>query len=160
MGRASNGSRSTLDAPVDTSSCREEGSVAGEHGVVEAPTEPVRGGNAQVGSSPSLRLQVRTVHDVGRETGLAITLEEVELARTRELDLACELAPVLRAEDVGAIDDLAEHLRRHVAAEVHALVAEPTHDGEVRRREIHEEGAALVRAGRVPLGLPAPSCAA
>ena len=75
----------------------------------------------------------------------------MELARARELDLAREPAPVAGVA-VGTVDDLAERLRRHVAAEVDTFVAEAANDREMLRREIDEEGAALVRAGPVPLG--------
>jgi hypothetical protein len=129
MGHLPHGSRALLDSAVEALPGLEERRVAREDRVVEATAESVRDGNPQVGSPLPLRLEVGRAHDVGREPGLRITLEEVELPWTRELDLVCELAPVLRAEGVGAVDDLAERLRRHVAAEVDAVVAEATRRG-------------------------------
>ena len=119
---------------------------------MEAAADPILDGHSQVGSPLSLRLEVGGIHDVGRETSLGIALEEVELPRERELDLVRKRTPVLGPEGAGALDDLAEGLRRHVAAEVDAVVAEAAHDGEVLRREIDEERAPLVRAGAVSLG--------
>ncbi len=75
----------------------------------------------------------------------------MELVRERELDLARERAPVVRRERSRALDDLAELLRRHVTAEVDAVEAEPARDGDVLRRHLDEERAALVGARRVPL---------
>ena len=95
MGWPDDSSRGLLDAAVDAPPDCEERRVAREHRVVEAAAEPVLDRHTQVGSPLSLRLEVGRVHDVGRETRLRITLEEVELARARELDLARELAPVV-----------------------------------------------------------------
>jgi hypothetical protein len=115
---------------------------------VEATADAILDGYPQVGSPTSLRLEVGRVHDVGRETRLRIALEEVELPRTCELDLVRERAPVVRPERLGAVDDLAERLGRHVAAEVDAVEAEAANHGKVLRREIDEEALTLSASRR------------
>ena len=91
------------------------------------------------------RLEICGVHDVGREAALGVRSKKwnspgrgnwISCANSRQSS-----AP----KPSGEVDDLAERLGRHVAAEIDALVAEATHDGEVLRGEIDEEGPALVR---------------
>ena len=96
----------------------------------------------------ALRREVPRAHDVGREPGLGVGLEEVELAGERIADLTRELAPVVGRERAGQVEDLAVGGGRHVPAEVDAVEAEPARDREVLGGEIDEERTALVRRSR------------
>ena len=119
---------------------------------MKLPAEAVLERHAQLGLSPSLRVEVRGVHLARRELRLRVGLEEVELVRDRIVDLRRELLPVVAAERGGLVEDLAEGGRRHVAAEVDAVEAKTARDRDVLGRLVDEERTALVRARAVALG--------
>ena len=148
--RSAHGAGGRVEPPVDAPGGRAQRCVAREDLLVHAPAEAVRERHPQVGAPSALRLEVGGVHALGREAGVRLFLEEVELAGQRVPELAHERAPVVR-EGRREVENLAERLGRHVPAEVDAVVAEPAHDRDVLRGQLDEERQALVGARALPL---------
>src|SRR5439155_12459971 len=124
-----------LDATVEGTRRRKERCLAREERGVQAPAEAVLERYSEVGLPPSLRLEISGVHLVGREPGVRVRLEEVELVVEGELDFPRKPAPVPRAERSRPVEDLAERCRRHVTAEIDAVEAEAACNRDVPRSE-------------------------
>ncbi len=144
MRRSPDRLRRPLERPVDGAARRVERRVVGERDLVQPAAEAVLHGHSQLGLPAAPRLEVRRVDDVRRQARVGVLLEEVELARERELDLAGERDPVPGRIAVRRLEDLVEGRHRHVPSEVHPREPETPRDRDVLRRKIGEERLASV----------------